>query len=112
MDMMLALALVGLLSVILLPLMSGYVAHAREALMVRNMETLSLLQADHFLERGSYVTGVYDPADPDALRDLGQLGWDPGVQQQVRYVVALEAGGWSVTATDGKNGTSITRRYP
>ena len=112
-DLLITLAVTGILAAIALPLFSGYFASARETLMVRNIEALALLEEDFRLDRGVYVAGVHDPMNPDGPRSLQRLlGWQPGRGERIVYEVSLETDGYSITATDQVRGTLITRKYP
>ena len=111
-ELLISLGVISLLVALVSPFFGDHLTGTREALMVRNIEALALLEEDHRLARGRYVAGIHDPLDPDNPQGLGRrLGWQPPPGQDIGYVVALEADGYSVTATDGA-GSSITRKYP
>lgn len=113
-ELMIALAIIGIVAAVAVPLITGYVGTSREAVLRDNIKTIRLFQEEYRLRNRAFVEGTYDPSSPnaaDGLKDL--LGWEPGTEQdQITYVVecdadtadaddphCLRSSGYSVTAT-------------
>ena len=91
-ELMVALAVVGIVSAIAIPFYSDYQATARAGVSHSNIQSIHLLQRDRRREFGEYVEGSYIPGGVATLSSM--LGWDPGPRaDQISYVVTC--------ATDG-----------
>jgi len=113
-ELILAVAIIGMLAAVALPMYSGYVDTARRSVMNDNITSIRLFEEDYKLETGSYFAGDHDPADPDAAMGLkANIGWSPGsATDRIKYEVTLVGAGFSVTAThlDFDN-TVVTRAF-
>ena len=113
-ELILAVAIIGMLAAVALPMYSGYVDTARRSVMNDNITSIRLFEEDYKLETGSYFAGDHDPADPDAATGLkANIGWSPGsATDRIKYEVTLVGAGFSVTAThlDFDN-TVVTRAF-
>ena len=113
-ELIIAVAIIGILAAIALPMYSGYVDTARRSVMNDNITSIRLFEEDYRLETGSYFAGDHDPTDPDAATGLKvNIGWSPGsATDRIKYEVTLVGAGFSVTAThlDFDN-TVVTRAF-
>ena len=102
-----ALAIVGGLVSLAVPLYRGYVETAKEGALVSNIATLALFQEDHRLQRGNYLLEAASTAEITAA-----IGWRPGASDHAAYRITDGGGGaYQVTALD-PDGTSVCLRMP
>ena len=99
-ELMIALAIVGIMSAIAIPFYSDYQVSARVGVSQSNIQSIHLLQRDRRREFGEYVEGSYVPGGATTLSS--RLGWDPGAGvDQISYVVTC--------ATDGATAGECAR---
>ena len=99
-ELMIALAIVGIMSAIAIPFYSDYQVDARAGVSQSNIQSIHLLQRDRRREFGEYVEGTYVPGGAVTLSS--RLGWDPGTgADQISYVVTC--------ATDGAKAGECAR---
>jgi type IV pilus assembly protein PilE len=108
-ELMVAVAVLAVISALALPVYRGYIQTSREGALVNNIATVEVFEEDYRIRTGAYQPGVYN-AGPDA--NLATLGWQPQQNDGTVYTIALVgATSYSVTATD-RSGTTICRQYP
>mgnify|MGYP001427698800 FL=1 len=111
-ELMIAVAVIGIVSAIAIPMFSDYSDTARQGVMRNNIETIRLFEEERKLSEGAYVAGTYDPADPDDAAGLKTvLGWEPRTtDDNITYVIDnVTSNGYRVTATDTEGNTvSVT----
>jgi prepilin-type N-terminal cleavage/methylation domain-containing protein len=123
-EMLIVVAVVGVVSAIAIPLYQGYLSTARAEVMIYNIGTIDLLQDDRWVDEGEFIQGTYNPADPDAATGLKTvLGWSPGSDSGAySYVVVCtvvsaappectRASGYTVTATHVGTGESLAKTF-
>ena len=99
-ELMITLAIVGILSAIAIPFYSEYQVSARAGLLQSNIRSIHLLQLERRREFGEYVEGSYVPGGATTLTT--RLGWTPGTSvDQISYVVTC--------ATDGTQAGECAR---
>lgn len=103
-ELMVTLAILGILAAIAIPAYNGYITTARMSEAQNNLAALRLAEEEYFLENNEYFEGANTAAietDSDnlwaATKGDGGFNFD--------YVVTLSSG-WTATAT-GKTGTSV-----
>lgn len=98
-EVMIVVAIIGILSAIAFPLYNGYVQSAREGVVQQNLDSLKLFLEDYWLDNSTYVAGTYGP-DSTTLKT--KLGWNPeGDDDQFLYTVE----------SCGKTGGTIANCY-
>ncbi len=112
-ELMITVAVMGIIVAIGYPIYTDYIETARVGALRSNIESIRLLEEDFKLSTGSYVAGTYDPADPDNAAGLKEvLGWQPRTaSDNITYVIILSSNGFTVTATDD-DGHSLAVPFP
>ena len=77
-ELLIAIAVVGVLASIAWPSYQGYVSSSRESAMLQVMQSVKIYQEDRRVLLGEYVEGSYDPSNPSVSGGLATiLGWNP-----------------------------------
>ena len=107
-ELMIAVAIIAIISAIALPAYNGYIRTSHEAVLVNNISTIEIFQEDRRLRQGTYLTVAADAAAIEAA-----IGWEPnGDEPGTTYVIAAGAGGsYEVTAAS-PDGTSVCLLLP
>lgn len=107
-ELMIAVAIVGILTAVALPLYSGYIATSREGVLVFNISTIEVFQEDRRLREGTYLTEAEDLDEIQAA-----LQWRPQDTDGITYSIAPgdDANTYEVTATD-ETGVSVCMLMP
>ncbi len=110
-ELMVAVAIIGIIAAVALPIYSNYIGSAETGVLRSNIDTIRLFQEDFRLRRGSYGSGVYNAGVNTSITTA--IGWSPQDSDGTVYTVVISNGGnsYDVTATN-TNGTSICLRYP
>ena len=110
-ELMVAVAILGIIAAIALPLYRGYVESAATGALVNDIATMEVFQEDVMLRTGSYAEGTYDArAGVTSLTEA--TGWRPRSDTRVVYVVEeATPSSYRVTATD-TDGRSVCRVMP
>ncbi len=110
MELMVAVAVIAVLSAIALPVYNGYIATSRVGALMNNIATIEVFEEDYRLRNGAYQAGVFDGA---ADADLQLLGWQPQDNDGTVYTIdtGTVPGSYQVTAVDG-TGMTVCRQFP
>lgn len=110
-ELMVAIAILGVIVAIAAPLYRGYVESAATGAMVNDMATMEVFQEDVMLRTGAYAEGTYDArAGETSLTDA--TGWRPRADTGAVYVVEeATASSYRVTVTDAE-GRRVCRVMP
>lgn len=106
-ELMIAVAILAVLSAVALPLYNGYINSSREGVLVNNISTIQVFQEDRRLREGAYLTAAADVAAIEA-----DIGWEPQDDGTVSYSIAAGPGGsYQVTAVDA-GGVTVCIQFP
>ena len=121
-ELMITVAIVGILAAVALPAYQDYQANARIGVMQDNIQTIRLMQQDRRQSRGEFVEGTYAPGGATTLTT--RLGWSPRTEADlITYVVecatdgatageCARASGYTVTATHSDDPSSpVTKTF-
>ena len=110
-ELMIAIAILGIIGVIAMPLYRGYLESAATGALINDVATMEVFQEDVMLRTGTYAEGTYDARAGDiSLTDA--TGWRPRADTGAVYVVeAATASSYRVTATDAQS-RSVCRIMP
>ncbi len=110
-ELMIAVAIVGIIAAVAIPVYRGYISNAETGVLRSNIDSIRLFQEDFRLRRGSYASGNYEFGVDTSITDA--IGWAPQDDDGTTYAVVLVNGGasYQVTATN-PNGTTICRQLP
>lgn len=121
-EIMITLAVIGIVAAIAVPMYSSYISDSRQAVMKQNIESIRLFEKNYEAEYRVYVSGTYDPSNPSASNGLKTLiGWEPRTEKStITYVVACatpnsdtsnpqcaRTSGYYVTGTDSDDNSSL-----
>ncbi len=126
-ELMVTVAVIGIVAAVALPMYRDYIETARVGVMVDNMRSIHIFQEDRRQSRGEYVEGVYNPAAPGtgiaAPVAGGGLGWSPRTDSDViGYVIdcivdgaappeCARGSGYTITATHAQGGDPVVRTF-
>jgi len=106
-ELMIAVAILAVLSAVALPLYNGYINSSREGVLVNNISTIQVFQEDRRLREGDYLTAAADVAAIEA-----DIGWEPQDDGTVSYSIAAGPGdSYQVTAVDA-GGVTVCIQFP
>lgn len=109
-ELMITVAILGILSSIAIPVFQRHQLSAKSAEVKSNLSSLRVVEESHFSERGGYIPASPEPAlipgsiatDFDtAGSDFAQLGWSPEGRVYFSYGVAVSTDLSGYTADGG-----------
>ena len=112
-ELMVAMAIVGIIGTIALPTYQDYIDTSKRAVLTENMRSIRLFQEELRMSRGAYIAGTYDHTNPNASGGLTELiGWVPQTDiDQATYVVDnVTMTGFRITATH-RDGTVESKTF-
>lgn len=122
MELMLVVGILGIILAVGIPMYSGYIATAREGVMKENIQTIRAFEEEYRLRERRYISGTYDPANPDVAGGLkDRLGWEPRTSKDdITYEITCGTvatapectvkDGYTVKATDSE-GNEVTVNF-
>ena len=108
-ELMITIAIIGILSAIALPAYNGYIETSQMGTAKQNAVSLAGFEDTYFYENDTYLAGTYVPGGTDDL--TAALEWKPsGDNDKFKYVVAAGTCGditqcYSITVSHISNAT-------
>jgi prepilin-type N-terminal cleavage/methylation domain-containing protein len=94
-ELLIVIAVAGVLASVAWPIYQGYVSSSRESAMLQVMQSVKIFEEDRRVRLGEYVEGAYNPSNPSVSGGLATtLGWNPADPDPDISIVAA-------CATDG-----------
>lgn len=93
-ELMVTVAVIGVLSAIAVPVYNGYIKTTKQATARANADTLAGFEDTYFYENESYLAGVYTPGS----NGLAALEWAPSGDQDL-YKYEVTTGGCTAPVT-------------
>jgi type IV pilus assembly protein PilE len=106
-ELMIVVAIIGILSAIALPSYQGYLEQARQATLRSAAQSMAVRQALYRAEEGAYSSEGWSPGDGPT-----ETGWAPSDGADA-FTYAINAGsdGYAVTVTDPASGEELVVTY-
>ena len=106
-ELMVVVAIVGILAAIALPSYQGYIDQARQATLRSAAQSMAVRQALYRAEEGTYSGEGWSPGDGPT-----ETGWAPSDGADA-FTYAINAGsdGYAVTVTDPASGEELVVTY-
>lgn len=91
-ELMVTLAIIGVLSAVAIPAYNGYIAASKAGVALTNAESMAGFQRTYYYEYNTFLAGVYNPDTSTNTLSAG-LEWTPkGDNDQFSYVAAACSG--------------------
>ena len=111
-ELLIIIAVVGVLSSLSWSVYQGYVSSSRESALLQTLQSVKLVQEDRRLRLGEYVEGAYDPTNPSVSGGLAStLGWNPSDPNvEISLVAECQADGTAPECARG-SGVKVTATH-
>ena len=109
-ELMITVAIIGILAAVALPAYQDYQTNARIGVMQDNIQAIRLMQQDRRRSRGEFVEGTYAPGGATTLTT--RLGWQPRSESDViTYVVECATDGATAGECARSSGYTVTATH-
>lgn len=106
-ELLIAVAIIAIISAIALPLYNDYIDTGEQGVLVHNVASIEIFQEDFRLRNGFYANDLDDLAAITAA-----IGWAPQADDGMTYSIAASDGTlYEITATSAA-GDSVCIEYP
>jgi type IV pilus assembly protein PilE len=106
-ELMVVVAIIGILSAVALPSYQGYIEQARQATLRSAAQSMAVRQALYRAEEGTYSSEGWSPGDGPT-----ETGWAPSDGADAfTYAINAGADGYAVTVTDPASGDELVVTY-
>ena len=106
-ELMIVVAIIGILSAIALPSYQGYLEQARQATLRSAAQSMAVRQALYRAEEGAYSSEGWSPGDGPT-----ETGWAPSDGADAfTYAISAGSDGYAVTVTDPASGEELVVTY-
>jgi len=106
-ELMVAIAIVAILSAIAFPIYNSYIDTSEEGVLVTNIASMEIFQEDFRMRNGSYAVNL---ADLDAIE--AAIGWRPQANDGITYSIANGDGSVYQVTANHPNGETVCVEYP
>ena len=109
-ELMVTVAIIGILAAVSLPMYQDYMATARIGVLQDNIQTIRLMQDGRRQSRGEYAEGSYIPGGSTTLTT--NLGWSPRTEADlISYVVTCAVDGAKAGECARTSGYTVTATH-
>lgn len=112
-ELMVMVAVIGIVAAFAFPMYQDYVAQAREGVLRDNIQTIRLMQTERRRDRGEFAEGDYVPGGSQTL--TARIGWEPrSGSNEITYNVECDtdATDGECTRTSGYTVTATHAEFP
>jgi len=106
-EILISMAILGILAAIAIPAYNGYIKVARMSEAHNNLAALRLAEEENYLETNLYFFGNNTAEVASYSNGLWSAAKGSDGFVNFDYVVTASGGGWSATATGDRAGTSV-----
>ena len=106
-ELMIAVAIVAIISAIAIPLYNDYIDTGEEGVLVNNISTIEIFQEDFRLRNGTYAVDL-----PNIAAITAAIGWNPQANDGMTYAIADSDGSFYEVTTTNAAGESVCIQFP
>lgn len=109
-ELMVTVAIIGIIAAVAMPMYSDYIATARTAVLQDNIQTIRLMQQERRMSFGEFVEGTYAPGGATTLTT--RLDWEPRSDADlITYVVTCTTDGAKAGECARNSGYTVTATH-
>ena len=109
-ELMVVVAVIGIVAAIAMPMYQDYLASARIGVMQDNIQTIRLMQTERRQQFGEFAEGTYAPGGSTSLTT--NLGWAPNTSADlITYVVTCDTDGAKAGECTRMSGYTVTATH-